>query len=132
METTLSKPFYPTPTGAPIPQVTPMSAIKNLASKKITIPDIDAIINKLTTSLKPSAPAPETIIKKMAPNIQPKAEPVAPMEFKVGEIVLFKRYAGDDFFMDENFNIYPSHEEQREDILPVKVLRLDSILHSLP
>ena len=55
-----------------------------------------------------------------------------PMEFKVGEIVLFKRYAGDDFFMDENFNIYPSHEEQREDILPVKVLRLDSILHSLP
>ena len=55
-----------------------------------------------------------------------------PMEFNVGDIVLFQRYAGNDFWMDEKYVIYPSHEEQREGLVATKVLRQDSILLRLP
>ena len=55
-----------------------------------------------------------------------------PMEFNVGDVVLFQRYAGNDLYLDAKFTIYPSHEEQREEIVPVKILRQDSILFKLP
>ena len=55
-----------------------------------------------------------------------------PMEFNVGDVVLFQRYAGNDLWMCKDYKIYPSHEEQREDIVSVKILRQDSILFKLP
>ena len=55
-----------------------------------------------------------------------------PMEFVLGDTVLFKKYAGDDFYMDKELERYPSHTAPREDLIPVKILRQDSILTYLP
>jgi len=54
-----------------------------------------------------------------------------PMEFKVGQKVLFKKYAGDDYFLDSDLERYPAHTDPRDDIVPVKVLRQSSILHDV-
>jgi len=53
------------------------------------------------------------------------------MEFAAGDRVLFKKFAGDDYYLDEDLKRYPQHEEMREGLTPVKVLRQDSILHTL-
>jgi len=54
------------------------------------------------------------------------------VEYRVGDIVVFKRFAGDDYLLDDALQMYPQHEELREGLTPVKVLRQDSILHSVP
>lgn len=54
-----------------------------------------------------------------------------PMEFDVGKKVLFNKYAGNDYYIDDDFKRYPAHTELREGLTPVKVLRQDSILHTL-
>ena len=54
------------------------------------------------------------------------------MEFDVGQTVLFRKFAGDDLFYDEHLEIHPSHTEDRDDLVAVKVLRQEAILYALP
>ncbi len=67
----------------------------------------------------------------MGPGRMPESGDRQPMEFKVGDTVLFKKYAGDDMYFDQELEIHPAHEEPREGLIPVKILRQDSILFSL-
>ena len=54
------------------------------------------------------------------------------MEYEVGDIVIFRKNAGDDLYYDENLEIYPSHREEREDLVPVKIILQDAILFRIP
>ena len=55
-----------------------------------------------------------------------------PMQYDIGDRVVFKKFAGDDMYFDENLKIHPGHHDGREGWLYVKVLRQDSILYSFP
>lgn len=51
---------------------------------------------------------------------------------KVGDLVVMDRFAGVRFRMDKNGKFYPQHVDIREDNLPVRILRQEAVLLTLP
>lgn len=54
-----------------------------------------------------------------------------PMQFTVGERIMFKRHAGDTVFIDEDGTIRPGVGDKRDDWLTVTILRQEAIICSL-
>lgn len=56
---------------------------------------------------------------------------IQPMESKVGDKVIFGKYAGDDFLIDEEMNIQKYEGVKRDEQLLVTIVRQDSLLTTL-
>ena len=53
---------------------------------------------------------------------------IIPMNYSIGDIVLMEKHAGSDISIDENLEIFPAQQEITDALLPLRIIRQESIL----
>ena len=72
------------------------------------------------------------ILAKGKGRIPESGEGILPMEFAIGQVVVFKKFAGDELLFNEELKMFPGHTDNRSDLVFVKIINQESILFSLP